>query len=128
MKYTSEILLLASPLCKVFCGKFFMPQLETNNQLIIIILFFLAMNLLTFFLMLWDKRESRIKNAERISEGMLFFMAVAFGSLGVWAGMHIFRHKTRKWYFVVGIPLVIIQNIAFLYLIYFFWSGKFLIQ
>jgi len=105
-----------------------MSQLETNNQLVIIVLFFSAMNLLAFFLMLWDKNESRIKNAERISEGMLFFMAVAFGSLGVWAGMHIFRHKTRKWYFVVGIPLVLIQNIAFLYLVYVFWVEKILVK
>jgi uncharacterized membrane protein YsdA (DUF1294 family) len=55
---------------------------------------------------------------------MLFFMATAFGSLGVYAGMFVFRHKIRKWYFIIGIPMVIIQNSAFLYLVYLFWIGR----
>ena len=88
-----------------------------NNQAILIIIFFLAINLLAFFIMLSDKVKSRKNNGDRISEGMLFFMATAFGSLGVYAGMFTFRHKTRKWYFLVGIPMLIIQNIVFLYFV-----------
>ncbi|HCU70361.1 MAG TPA: DUF1294 domain-containing protein [Candidatus Moranbacteria bacterium] len=84
-------------------------------------IFFLAANVIAFFVMLWDKARSRKKNAERISEGMLFFMATAFGSVGVFAGMFVFHHKTRKWYFILGIPLLIAQNMAFLYAIYSFW-------
>jgi len=91
-----------------------------NNLQLIIISIFLAINLIAFFIMLLDKTKSRINNAERISEGMLFFMATIFGSLGVYAGMFAFRHKTRKWHFVVGIPMLIIQNSAFLYLVYLF--------
>ena len=68
--------------------------------------------------MLADKVKSAKPGATRISEGMLFFLATAFGSLGVYAGMFAFRHKTQKWYFLIGIPLLIIQNTATLYLIY----------
>jgi len=85
-----------------------------------IIIFFLAINLLAFLLMFLDKVKSRKNNAERISEGMLFFMATAFGSVGVYVGMFAFRHKTQKWYFILGIPLLILQNSAFLYLAYSF--------
>jgi uncharacterized membrane protein YsdA (DUF1294 family) len=80
--------------------------------------FFLAMNGMAFLAMFRDKMRSRKKNAERISEGMLFFMATIFGSVGVFAGMFAFRHKTRKWYFVLGIPLLVAENCAFLYVVY----------
>jgi uncharacterized membrane protein YsdA (DUF1294 family) len=98
-----------------------------DKQLLYIMIFFLAINLLAFFIMLADKIKSTRPGAERISEGMLFFLATAFGSLGVYAGMFVFRHKTRKWYFLVGIPLVIIENVALLYLIYLFISQQIII-
>lgn len=82
---------------------------------------FLLINLLAFLIMLHDKARSRKQGAERISEGMLFFLAVMFGSVGVYAGMFAFRHKTRKWYFVIGIPMVILQNIATLYFLAGIW-------
>lgn len=68
--------------------------------------------------MLLDKIKSENGRSERISEGLLFFMASAFGSLGIYAGMFFFRHKTRKWYFLIGIPLIFIENIAVFYLLY----------
>jgi uncharacterized membrane protein YsdA (DUF1294 family) len=74
--------------------------------------------------MFLDKGRSRREGAERISEGMLFFLAAAFGSLGVYAGMFTFRHKTRKWYFIIGIPLLMAQNLAFLYLAFILLSGR----
>jgi uncharacterized membrane protein YsdA (DUF1294 family) len=57
--------------------------------------------------------------AERISEGMMFFLAAAGGSLGIYAGMFACRHKTRKWYFLIGIPLLIIQNATAVYCLYY---------
>lgn len=65
-----------------------------------------------------DKTKSRKTGAERISEGTLFFMATIFAALGVYVGMFTFRHKTRKWYFLIGIPLLIAQNLALFYVIY----------
>ncbi len=68
--------------------------------------------------MLIDKVKSIKHGSERISEGMLFFMAAAFGSLGIYAGMFVCHHKTRKWYFMIGVPILILQNLAFAYLLY----------
>ncbi len=89
-----------------------------SNQSLGFAFFFLAVNAVAFAVMLWDKVQSRKQNAERISEGMLFFMATVFGSVGVYIGMFAFHHKTRKWYFLIGIPLLIVENCAFLYLAY----------
>jgi uncharacterized membrane protein YsdA (DUF1294 family) len=83
-----------------------------------LLIIFAVINLLAFFIMLSDKIKSAKPGVTRISEGMLFFLATAFGSLGVYAGMFAFRHKTQKWYFLIGIPLLIVQNAATLYLIY----------
>ncbi len=89
-----------------------------------IIGFFLVMNVVAFLIMLWDKSVSRTKNTQRIPEGLLFFLATVCGSIGVLAGMYLTRHKTRKWYFVIGIPLLTVENIALLSVIYLFISGK----
>ncbi len=85
----------------------------------------LFMNVASFLLMLMDKTSSVRPEAGRIPEGMLFFLAAAFGSVGVLAGMFAFRHKTRKWYFLVGIPLLMLENLAFLYLASLIVSGNF---
>ena len=77
-----------------------------------LLIVFGLINLGAFLLMLWDKAQSAKKGADRISEGMLFFMAIAFGGIGVYAGMMAFRHKTRKWYFILGVPLAIVENYA----------------
>lgn len=80
--------------------------------------FLVVINIITFLVMVNDKRKSiRKGEVERIPEGLIFFMATIFGSVGVYAGMLILRHKTRKWYFQLGIPLLIIQNGVVLYCI-----------
>lgn len=88
----------------------------TLNQILISI--FVLINLLAFFLMASDKRKSMQRGeTERIPEGLIFFMGAIGGSIGVFTAMQIFRHKTRKWYFQIGIPLLIIQNLATVYVL-----------
>jgi uncharacterized membrane protein YsdA (DUF1294 family) len=73
---------------------------------------FVLINLLAFGILWVDKIRSRRNNDKRISEGMMFFLATLFGSVGIFIGMFVFRHKTRKWYFLVGIPLLFFENLA----------------
>ena len=88
----------------------------TTEQLLIV--FLATINITTFLVMANDKwKSTRGRNSERIPEGLIFFMATIFGSVGVYVGMILLRHKTRKWYFQLGIPLIILQNLATLYLI-----------
>lgn len=65
----------------------------------------LAINLLGLWLCWSDKRRAR-KKQWRVREKTFFLTALAGGGPGVWAGMYLFRHKTRHWYFVVFIPLI----------------------
>jgi uncharacterized membrane protein YsdA (DUF1294 family) len=83
--------------------------------------FFLVTNSIAFFMMLYDKRCSRNAGTHRIAEGVLFFWAAAFGSLGIYLGMLIFRHKTKKWYFMIGITLLFFENLACLYVVSRLW-------
>jgi uncharacterized membrane protein YsdA (DUF1294 family) len=83
-----------------------------------ILVLVIAVNLLAFLIMLFDKLKSANGGDRRISEGLMFFLAAAFGSCGVYLGMFACRHKTQKWYFLVGIPLLMVQNMATAYLLY----------
>ncbi len=77
----------------------------------------LLINIVAFAVAAYDKHLS-IKGGDqdRIPEGILFFMASVMGAAGVYLAMLSLRHKTRKWYFQIGIPLMIIQNLAVVYL------------
>ena len=43
---------------------------------------------------------------------VLFGAALLGGSAGAWAGMYLFHHKTKHWYFVVGMPLILAAQLA----------------
>ncbi len=98
---------------------FMFNSLNLNPFTQLLLLVYIVINLLAFIIMLMDKIKAKRAGAERISEGKLFFLATVFGALGVYAGMLIFRHKTRKWYFLIGIPLLIIENMALVYILSF---------
>lgn len=74
-----------------------------------------AANVMAFSLMGIDKRRAaRGQGARRIPERTLFFWAVAFGGVGGTAGMRLFRHKTRHWYFKLFFPLLAVLQLAVL--------------
>ncbi len=79
----------------------------------------IAINLLSFILMGYDKRQSTLNSeAPRIPEGMLFTAAIVFGSAGIFLGMYAFRHKIRKWYFQLAIPLLMAEQMLLGYFLY----------
>lgn len=82
---------------------------------------FATINSVAFLVMAHDKRKAvHGQGAVRAPEGLIFFLATLFGSIGVCLGMYVFRHKTKKWYFQIGIPLLILQNFATVYVL---WSA-----
>lgn len=58
-----------------------------------------------------DKKRA-IRHVWRIPEKMLFLVSLIGGSIGTWAGMYLFRHKTKHWYFVIGMPLILLVQIV----------------
>lgn len=73
----------------------------------------IVINIVAFLLMGEDKRRAR-KHLWRISEKSLFLCSLLGGSAGAWAGMYVFRHKTRHWYFVLGMPLILAAQVVLL--------------
>ncbi len=71
----------------------------------------IIINIITFAVFGIDKKKA-IDGKFRISELTLFVLSLLGGSLGGLIAMHIFHHKTRKWYFKFGIPLILIAWIA----------------
>ena len=69
-------------------------------------------NLIAFAVYGADKRRAKKDKRRRVPEKTLFLLALIGGSVGAWAGMYTFRHKTRHWYFVWGIPAVLAVQIA----------------
>ncbi len=57
-----------------------------------------------------DKKKAESQK-RRISEKTLFILAILFGAIGIYSGMFLFHHKTKKWYFVVLMPLIIALNL-----------------
>ena len=76
-----------------------------------ILLYLLLINAIAFFLMLADKRKAK-KNLWRIPEATLMLSAALGGSVGALIGMNMFRHKTRHLKFTLGIPALLIAQIA----------------
>lgn len=76
-----------------------------------IVLYLVIMNLTGLLMMGIDKRKAR-KRAWRIPESTLFIIALVGGSLGTTVGMHLFHHKTRHWYFLYGMPAILLLQIA----------------
>ena len=70
-----------------------------------------AINIVSFFLYGIDKYKAK-KGQWRISEATLLTMAAIGGSIGAWAGMRLWHHKTMYKKFKYGIPLIIIMQIA----------------
>ncbi len=83
----------------------------------LLIPYLLIVNAAGFLLMLVDKYKAR-KNLWRIPEKTLMTVAIIGGSVGAYAGMQIFRHKTKHPKFYIGIPVILaIQIMAAAYLI-----------
>lgn len=58
-----------------------------------------------------DKSKAK-RGAWRILEKTLFLLSIIGGSVGTWLGMYAFHHKTKHWYFVIGMPLILVGQIA----------------
>jgi uncharacterized membrane protein YsdA (DUF1294 family) len=91
-----------------------------NDVLTYIFSYVILINLVGFLLMGLDKHKSK-KRGFRIPEATLFTAALFGGSLGAWIGIYAFQHKTRQWYFIYGIPLILtLQIFGVLALLYYY--------
>ncbi|MCC8042974.1 MAG: DUF1294 domain-containing protein [Oscillospiraceae bacterium] len=73
-----------------------------------------VINIIAFLAYGTDK-DKAIKNRRRIRVSTLLTLAFIGGSVGALAGMYIFRHKTKKKCFTIGVPIALILQIALLF-------------
>lgn len=79
--------------------------------------YLIALNLFTLCLCISDKLLAKTE-LPRVPEKVFFFLSFIGGSAGMLVGMYLIRHKTRKTYFTIGIPLLLLWNIAAIIFIY----------
>lgn len=78
--------------------------------------YLIAVNICTFLVYGIDKQKAR-SGRWRIPESRLLLLAAVGGSLGAWMGMYVFRHKTRKAKFYLGIPLILVIQCALAFIL-----------
>ena len=74
-------------------------------------------NLIGFLLMGIDKEKAR-QGAFRVPESVLFCVALIGGSVGCLLGMFLFRHKTRKPGFLIGMPAILLLQLACFFILW----------
>lgn len=84
------------------------------DVMLTIIIYISAINLVGFAIMGIDKYLAK-KKAYRVPEATLFAFAFFGGSLGTTLAMFLFRHKTRHWYFLYGMPLILLIQVAIIF-------------
>ena len=83
----------------------------------VLLVWLAVINLLTFIVYGADKRRAR-KGKWRVPEKTLFLLPLLGGIIGALLGMRVFHHKTKHWYFVWGIPAILLAQIALAVWIY----------
>ena len=84
-----------------------------------ILIYFIAINLLSFILFYLDKRKAK-KDKWRIKENTLHLTSFLGGAIGSIAAMFMFHHKTKKFKFCFITALALIFNgfIIYNYVVY----------
>lgn len=81
-----------------------------------LIIYLIGINIVTFLIYGIDKWKAR-RGKWRIPEDPLIWLAIAGVSIGALLGMYVFRHKTKHRKFTLGVPAILLVQVA---LIYFF--------
>ena len=83
----------------------------------LLLIYLLIINALGCLLMLIDKIKAK-KKRWRIPEATLFLVAAVGGSIGSLIGMYTFRHKTKHFQFIIGMPLILAVQVVACILIF----------
>ncbi len=82
-----------------------------SKQVRLLLIWLGVMSLLAFVLFAQDKFRAR-RGRWRTPEAVLLGVCLCGGALGGLLGMRLFHHKTRKGLFRIGVPLMLLPQIA----------------
>ena len=80
----------------------------------ILLIYLAVVNILTIIVFGVDKMNAK-SNRQRVRIVTLLGLAFIGGSVGALIGMYGFRHKTKKAYFTVGVPLILLMQVVVLF-------------
>ena len=96
-----------------------MPSILTNNPVLLVAAYIVAINVTGFIAFAWDKHCSQ-NGMWRTKESTLLMLAVLGGTIGTIFGQRLLRHKTRKQPFksyllsIAALQVVLIAFVIFL--------------
>ncbi|MBR3314973.1 MAG: DUF1294 domain-containing protein [Atopobiaceae bacterium] len=84
------------------------------DKLKVLGIYLVVVNIITFIVFALDKRAATREavRSGRTPEARLLGLCLAGGSVGGMLAMHVVRHKTKKRYFVWGLPCFVVLHIA----------------
>ena len=80
----------------------------------ILLIYLAVVNILTIIVFGVDKMNAK-SNRQRVRIVTLLGLAFIGGSVGALIGMYGFHHKTKKAYFTVGVPLILLMQVVALF-------------
>ena len=87
------------------------------------VIYIVIINIIGFLAMYIDKQKAK-RGSWRIPENTLFIITAIGGGIGTIAGMYLFRHKTKKWTFKIGLPVLLILDILIVLYFIIKWDVK----
>ena len=76
-----------------------------------VLIWIIAVNIIGFVLMMRDKQYAQ-EGKRRVRERTLLSTAAVGGSLGIYAGMYKFNHKTLHKKFTIFVPVIMLIQVA----------------
>lgn len=83
-----------------------------GSKFLTLFLFFLFITWLGYYIMKVDKRYAQ-NDKRRVPENTLLLISIVGGSLGMYIGMYRFKHKTLHKKFTIGVPLIMLIQVAY---------------
>ncbi len=76
-----------------------------------LLIYLLSINIVSVFVCVYDKHQAK-KQGWRVSEKFLFALCLLGGNVGMYLTMQKIRHKTKHKRFMIGIPIIILFQLA----------------
>lgn len=80
-----------------------------------LLIYLVFINLISFLAFGFDKHRAN-RDKWRLKNGLLLGLSFIGGAIGGLIGMKVFRHKTKKAYYKMGLPLMILMQVLILVL------------
>ena len=81
---------------------------------IVFLIWFSLISIVTVILYVYDKIAAKKNPRHRVREAVLLLVAALGGALAALITMLVIRHKTKHWYFIIGVPVMLVLQIVLL--------------